>query len=119
MTKHTIELQPDYVGKTPGEILKLEMEKAGLQPATLARKTQLKPNFISMLLTDSRAIRAGTALALAAALVPSAEQWLAYQSNFELSRERTVSNMVEHGHDEDQARGWFHSHKSKLMARET
>lgn len=118
MTKAIIDLDPEYLGLTPGEILKLEMEKAALQPAALARKTGLKPNFISMLLTDARAIRAGTAIALAAALVPSPQQWLAYQNNFDLAQERTVSNMVENGADEDQAKGWFQAHKTKLMARE-
>lgn len=119
MTKTTINLDPDYLGRTPGEILKLEMEKAALQPAALARKTGLKPSFISMLMTDTRAIRAGTALALAATLAPSAEQWLAYQNHFDLTQERAVSVMVENGHDEEQAKGWFLNHRIKLMARET
>lgn len=118
MTKSTITLDPEHLHRTPGEILKLEMEKAALQPAALSRKTGLKPSFISMLMTDTRAIRAGTAIALAAALVPSAEQWLIYQNNFDLTQERTVSTMVENGTDEDQAKGWFLSHKTKLMGRE-
>lgn len=113
-TKKTIELDPGHLKRTPGEILKVEMEKAAQTPSTLATKTGFTTAFISMLLGDRRGIRAGTAMALAAVLSPSPEQWLAYQSNFDLMKERTVSTMVENGTDEDTARGWFQNYRSRI-----
>ncbi len=118
MNNHSIELSPEHLKRTPGEILRVEMKNAGIEPPLLALKTGFTAPFIWLLLADKRPIKSATAIRLTEAMPfgPLPEQWLAYQSRFDLLRDRTISSMVAGGTDETQAKGWFQNQRSRLVA---
>lgn len=115
---HSIVLNPEHLGRTPGEILRIEMQNAKIEPPLLALKTGFTAPFIWLLLADKRPIKSLTAIRLTEAIPfgPLPEQWLAYQARFDLLRDRTVTSMVAGGTDEAQAKGWFQTKRRQLAA---
>lgn len=68
----------------PGEILREELEIAGLSAAEFARQLNVPTNRITGILNEKRAITADTALRLGHWFGTSAEMWLNLQKLYEL-----------------------------------
>ncbi len=68
----------------PGEILREELEIAGLSAAEFARQLAVPTNRITSILNEKRAITADTALRLGHWFGTSAEMWLNLQKLYEL-----------------------------------
>lgn len=68
----------------PGEILREELEIAGLSAAEFARQLAVPTNRITGILNEKRAITADTALRLGHWFGTSAEMWLNLQTHYEL-----------------------------------
>lgn len=70
----------------PGEILREELDEAGITPTALARHLAVPPNRISQILAGKRAISGDTALRLGHWFGVAPQFWLNLQTQFDLAQ---------------------------------
>ncbi|MBE0594540.1 MAG: HigA family addiction module antidote protein [Gemmatimonadales bacterium] len=68
----------------PGEILKEELDEAGVTPTELARQIDVPPNQISQIIAGKRAVTGDTALRLGHWFGMEPQFWLNLQGAFDL-----------------------------------
>ena len=68
----------------PGEILKEELDEAGVTPTELARQIDVPPNRISQIIAGKRAVTGDTALRLGHWFGMEPQFWLNLQGAFDL-----------------------------------
>lgn len=72
----------------PGEYLRVEVEKRGLQKKDIARRIGMDPSHLSGLFTGRRRFTAYMALRLEKTLKIPADFWMRAQADWELERAR-------------------------------
>ncbi|SDE94474.1 HigA family addiction module antitoxin [Rhodospira trueperi] len=70
----------------PGEILREELDEAGISPTALARHLAVPPNRIGQILAGKRAISGDTALRLGHWFGVAPQFWLNLQVQFDLAQ---------------------------------
>lgn len=108
----TITLRPDYLSMTPGQILQENLSNKDTSIGSISEITTIAKASIYGVLSDERAITPYIALKLSKVFDIRPEEWLAYQSRYDLCREKYIE---EEGLERDVGKTQFHTHRKKLI----